>query len=40
MCAQAFSILCFYSIEDNEIIIHSVFDNRQDPAALVRNGFE
>lgn len=26
---SAFSV--FYTIEDKEIVVHSVFDNRQDP---------
>lgn len=28
---RRFPFSVFYSIEDTEIIIHSVFDNRQDP---------
>jgi len=27
-----FPISVFYSIEGHEIVVHSVFDNRQDPA--------
>ncbi|MCP5061249.1 MAG: type II toxin-antitoxin system RelE/ParE family toxin [Ignavibacteriae bacterium] len=28
---KKFPFAIFYTIEDSEIIIHSVFDNRQDP---------
>ncbi len=28
---KRFPFAIFYTIEENEIIIHSVFDNRQDP---------
>jgi toxin ParE1/3/4 len=28
---RGFPFSIFYSVEDDEIIIHSVFDNRQDP---------
>jgi toxin ParE1/3/4 len=28
---RRFPFSIFYSIENNEIIVHSVFDNRQDP---------
>ncbi len=28
---KRFPFSIFYSIEDEEIVIHSVFDNRQDP---------
>ncbi|OIO71476.1 MAG: recombinase [Zetaproteobacteria bacterium CG12_big_fil_rev_8_21_14_0_65_55_1124] len=29
---RRFPFSIFYSIEEHEIVIHSVFDNRQDPA--------
>ena len=29
---RRFPFSIFYSIEDNEIVVHSVFDNRQDPS--------
>jgi toxin ParE1/3/4 len=29
---RRFPFSIFYSIEENEIVIHSVFDNRQDPS--------
>ncbi|MDA3790218.1 MAG: type II toxin-antitoxin system RelE/ParE family toxin [Desulfobacula sp.] len=28
---RKFPFSIFYTIEDNEIVVHSVFDNRQDP---------
>ena len=28
---RRFPFSIFYSMEDNEIVVHSVFDNRQDP---------
>jgi plasmid stabilization system protein ParE len=28
---RRFPFSIFYSIEENEIVVHSVFDNRQDP---------
>lgn len=28
---RRFPLSIFYTIEDNEIVVHSVFDNRQDP---------
>jgi toxin ParE1/3/4 len=28
---RRFPFSIFYSIEDDEIVVHSVFDNRQDP---------
>jgi plasmid stabilization system protein ParE len=28
---RRFPFSIFYTIEDNEIVVHSVFDNRQDP---------
>lgn len=29
---RRFPFSVFYSIEEHEIVVHSVFDNRQDPA--------
>ena len=29
---RRFPFSIFYTIEDNEIVVHSVFDNRQDPS--------
>jgi toxin ParE1/3/4 len=31
---RRFPFSIFYTIEDNEIIVHAIFDNRQDPARL------
>jgi toxin ParE1/3/4 len=28
---RRFPFSIYYSIEDNEIVVHSIFDNRQDP---------
>ena len=28
---RRFPFLVFYTVEDSEIVVHSVFDNRQDP---------
>ncbi|MBT3257888.1 MAG: type II toxin-antitoxin system RelE/ParE family toxin [Deltaproteobacteria bacterium] len=31
---QRFPFSIFYTIEEKEIVVHAVFDNRQDPARL------